>query len=195
MSFYVRSALPSEQTILELRRVMATIDSDLPLESLWTMEDQVRSNIMADRIVMQLSALFALLATILAMMGLFGVMAYSVTQRIREIGIRMALGADTPKIRKLVMGDLFHLLVIGMAIGIPLALVVARLAESQLYGVTTRHPGRSGQLSATGITFTRTPGTGHARHRTSRWRCPDPGRRWHRIRTLPDRRRTSPHRT
>ncbi len=136
MSFYVRSALPSEQTILELRRVMATIDSDLPLESLWTMEDQVRSNIMADRIVMQLSALFALLATILAMMGLFGVMAYSVTQRIREIGIRMALGADTPKIRKLVMGDLFHLLVIGMAIGIPLALVVARLAESQLYGVT-----------------------------------------------------------
>jgi len=135
MSFYVRSALPSEQTIMELRRVMTTIDPDLPLENLWTMDDQVRSNIMADRIVMQLSALFALLATILAMMGLFGVMAFSVTQRTREIGIRMALGADVPQIRKLVMSDLLRLLVIGMTIGIPLALGVSKLAESQLYGV------------------------------------------------------------
>jgi len=136
MSFYVRSSLPTEETIPELRRVMAAIDPDLPLENLLTMDEQVHSSIMADRIVVQLSALFALLATILALMGLFGVMAYSVTQRIREIGIRMALGADGPRIRKLVMNDLFRLLAIGMAIGIPLALAVSKLAESQLYGVS-----------------------------------------------------------
>jgi ABC-type antimicrobial peptide transport system permease subunit len=136
MSFFVRSALPEEQTYSELRRVMTAIDPNLPLQNLWTMEDQVRSNIMADRIVMQLSALFALLATVLAMMGLFGVMAYSVTQRIREIGIRMALGADAGRIRTLVMSDLFRLLGIGMAVGIPCALGLAKLAESQLFGVT-----------------------------------------------------------
>ncbi|MFC1500382.1 ABC transporter permease [Candidatus Zixiibacteriota bacterium] len=136
MSFFVGSALPAEQTIQELRHVMATIDPNLPLENLRTMDDQVRDNIMADRIVMQLSALFALLATILAMMGLYGVMAHSVTQRIREIGIRMALGADSRSIRSMVMNDLFRLLMIGLLVGIPAALGLAKLAESQLFGVT-----------------------------------------------------------
>ncbi len=136
MSFYVRSALPADEVIPELRRVMMTIDPDLPLENLWTMREQVRENIMADRIVMQLSALFALLATVLAMMGLYGVMAYSVAQRVREIGIRMALGADRGKVRSLVMRDLLRLLAIGLVIGIPLSLVLAKFAESQLYGVS-----------------------------------------------------------
>ncbi len=136
MSFYVRSALPAEETIAELRRVMSTIDPDLPLENLWTMRAQVRENIMADRIVMQLAAMFAVLATVLAMMGLYGVMAYSVAQRVREIGIRMALGADRRKIRRLVMSDLLRLLGIGLAIGVPASLGLAKLAESQLFGVT-----------------------------------------------------------
>jgi predicted permease len=136
MSFYVRSALPAEEIIPELRRVMTGIDPDLPLENLWTMRDQVRENIMADRITVQLAALFAMLATVLAMMGLYGVMAYSVAQRVREIGIRMALGADRSRIRSLVMKDLLRLLVIGLAIGIPVALGLAKLVESQLYGIT-----------------------------------------------------------
>jgi len=136
MAFYVRSALPAGETIVGLRRVMTAIDPDLPLENLRTMPEQVREDLMADRIVMQLSALFAALATLLAMIGLYGVMAYSVARRVREIGIRMALGADRTRIRSLVMRDLLRLLAIGLVIGIPLALAVSKVAESQLFGVT-----------------------------------------------------------
>lgn len=135
MSFYVRSALGAEQTIPALRQAMARIDRDLPLEDLRTMEATVQDNIQADRIVLQLAAVFAFLATALAMMGLYGVMAYSVAQRIREIGIRMAMGAAAARIRMMVMREMMVILGIGLLIGVPASLVLARLSESQLFGV------------------------------------------------------------
>jgi ABC-type antimicrobial peptide transport system permease subunit len=136
MTFYVRSALPPGPTLSALRRAMVGLDADLPLENLQTMEAQVRDNIQADRIVLQLAAIFALLATGLAMLGLYGVMSYSVAQRIREIGIRMALGAAAGRIRRMVLSEMLVILGIGTAVGIPLALAAARLASSQLYEVT-----------------------------------------------------------
>lgn len=135
MSFYIRTALPPAKIMPQIRHVMATIDRDLPLESLRTLEEQVSRNIRSDRLVLQLAATFAVIATMLAMLGLYGVMAYSVTRRTREIGIRMALGAGANRIRSMVMRELFTILVIGLAVGIPAALGLSIYAKSQLFGV------------------------------------------------------------
>jgi putative ABC transport system permease protein len=135
LEFYVRSALPNKQMVPQMRRVLASIDRDLPPDNLRTMEQQINQNIQSDRIVLQLSAAFAILATALAMLGLYGVMAHSVTRRTREIGIRMALGAPPPIIRRMVMRELAWILGIGLVTGIPAALVLARYTKSQLFGV------------------------------------------------------------
>ncbi|MBZ5625981.1 MAG: ABC transporter permease [Acidobacteriia bacterium] len=135
LGFYVRSALPAGQTIPQVRRTMASIDHDLPAENLRTLDDQIKLNIQSERLVLQLAAAFAILATVLAMLGLYGVMAHSVTRRTREIGIRMALGAAPGRIRRMVMRELLWILGIGLVTGVPAALALSRLTESQLYGV------------------------------------------------------------
>jgi predicted permease len=135
LCFYVRSAVAPGGTIAQIRRVMHGLDPDLPLEDLRTLDDQIRINIQSDRIVLQLAAAFAILATLLAMLGLYGVMAHSVARRTREIGIRIALGAKPQSIRAMVLREMLWILGIGLATGIPAALAVSRLTESQLYGV------------------------------------------------------------
>jgi ABC-type antimicrobial peptide transport system permease subunit len=99
------------------------------------LDEQVRLNIRSDRLVLQLSAVFAVLATFLAMLGLYGVMAYNVVRRTREFGIRLALGAQTSVVRMMVLRELGMVLLLGLGAGIPSALALARLTESQLYGV------------------------------------------------------------
>jgi predicted permease len=136
--FYVRSALPERQMVPQIRRVMASLDRDLPLEDLRTLDEQIRLNVMQDRIVLQLAAVFAVLATALAMLGLYGVMAHSVTRRTREIGIRMALGAEPGRIRGMVMRELLWILIAGLVTGVPAALLLARYTETQLFGVKAR---------------------------------------------------------
>lgn len=138
MSYYIRTELDPHQTMIDIKTVMATLDRDLPVQGLRTMEDQVRRSIRSDRMVLQLTAVFALLATSMAMLGLYGVMAYSVNRRTREIGIRLALGARTGSIRAMVMRELLLILAGGLAIGVPAALLVTRYAEGQLFGVTSR---------------------------------------------------------
>jgi predicted permease len=135
VAFYVRSALPAEQAVNQVRRVMREIDSDLPLENLRTMQEQVRHNVRSDRMVLTLASAFAILATSLSMLGLYGVMAYGVVRRTREIGIRMALGAASDSIRQLVLREVGMILGIGLVIGVPAAVGLARLTESQLFGV------------------------------------------------------------
>jgi putative ABC transport system permease protein len=135
LSFYVRTALPPSQIVPQIRRVMSSIDRNLPLEGLRTLEEQVARTIRQDRIVLQLAASFAAIATVLAMLGLYGVMAYSVTRRTREIGIRLALGAGTARIRSMVMRELLVILAVGLLLGVPAALALSRLTESQLFGV------------------------------------------------------------
>jgi putative ABC transport system permease protein len=136
--FYVRSALPEAQMAPQIRRRMATIDSDLPLAEVRTMDDQIRRNVRTDRLVLQLAVVFAVLATALAMLGLYGVMAHSVTRRTREIGIRMALGAGPGRIRGMVMRELLLILGAGLIVGVPAAMAMAHLTEAQLFGVTAR---------------------------------------------------------
>ena len=140
LGFYVRSALPTKQTIPQIRRVMTSLDRDLPPENLRTLDDTIQLNIRSDRIVLQLAAAFAILATALAMLGLYGVMAHSVARRTREIGIRMALGAEPGRIRAMVMREMLWILGIGLAVGVPAALALARYTESQLYGVKAYDP-------------------------------------------------------
>jgi predicted permease len=135
MSFYVRTALPPARMFAQLRQLMTSLDRDLPVRDLRTLDDQVQRSVQSDRLVFQLAGAFAALATILAMLGLYGVMAYSVTRRTREIGIRLALGAATGTIRTMILREVLVIFGIGLVIGVPLSLGVARLAESQLFGV------------------------------------------------------------
>ena len=138
MSFYVRSELPARQIVPQIRAVMRSIDSDVPIEDLRTLEEQVHFNIRSDELIMRLAGAFAVLATALAMLGLYGVMAHGVARRTREIGIRMALGAAPARIRSMVMRDLVWILGFGLGIGIPAALASTRLIESRLFGVHGR---------------------------------------------------------
>jgi ABC-type antimicrobial peptide transport system permease subunit len=114
---------------------MRNIDPDLPLENLRTLNQQVRRNIRNDQMILQLAAAFAILATALAMLGLYGVMAHSVTRRTREIGIRIALGAPPARIRTMVLREMSWILGIGLVIGVPAALALSKLTASQLFGV------------------------------------------------------------
>jgi predicted permease len=140
MCFYVRSKLAPEQVMAQIRRVARSLDPSLPAHELRTMEDQVRRDIFIDRLVLNLSATFACLATALAMLGLYGVMAHGVVRRTREIGIRMALGAAPGGIQGMVLREMLWILAIGLATGVPAALALAQLAKSQLFGVNSYDP-------------------------------------------------------
>jgi ABC-type antimicrobial peptide transport system permease subunit len=135
LSFYIRTALPTAAMIAPVRAVLAHIDRDLPAEHLQALEEQIDSTISNDRIVLRLTSAFAILATLLAMLGLYGVMSHSVTRRTGEIGIRMAIGASPASIRAMVLREMLWILGIGLGLGIPAALALGRYTESQLYGV------------------------------------------------------------
>jgi putative ABC transport system permease protein len=138
LQLYVRSAIPVQQAVSSIRRVMANIDRELPAENLRTLDEQVRQNIRTDRLILQLAASFAALATGLAMLGLYGVMAYSVTRRTREFGIRTALGAGPGRIRGMVLRESGVILALGLIAGVPAAMLLARYTESQLFGVEAK---------------------------------------------------------
>jgi predicted permease len=133
--FYVRAALPVNQIVPQVRGVIRRLDRDLPLRDLRTLEETVSLSAQSERLVLQLASAFAILATFLAMLGLYGVMAYGVTRRRREFGIRLALGARPATIRSLVLREVWLILAAGIVVGVPAALGLAKLAESQLFGV------------------------------------------------------------
>jgi len=135
MTFYARTEIEPSRMIPQIRSVVSSIDRDLPVVDLRTLDDQVSRTMRQDRLVLQLAAAFAILATLMAMLGLYGVMAYSVTRRTREIGIRLALGAGAARIRRMILRELLVILAAGLAIGVPGAMALARLTESQLFGV------------------------------------------------------------
>jgi predicted permease len=139
--FYTKSSLPPEQMLGTLRATMKRIDPSLPVEELKTMAQQVKENVFLDRMISILSSAFALLATLLAGVGLYGVLSYSVEQRTREIGVRMALGADGARVRRLVMRQVGVMLLVGGAIGIAGALGLGRAARSMLFQLEGHDPG------------------------------------------------------
>ncbi len=139
--FYTQSSLPPEEMLGTLRSTMKRIDPNLPVEELKTMTQQVKENVFLERMISILSSAFALLATLLAGVGLYGVLSYSVTQRTREIGVRMALGADSARVRRLIMRQVGIMLLVGGAIGIAGALGLGRAARSMLFELEAHDPG------------------------------------------------------
>jgi predicted permease len=140
LNFYVRTALPPSQLLLSLPVLLRKIDPQLPVEGLKTMPQQIRENVFLDRILSILSTAFALLATILAGIGLYGVLAYTVAQRTREIGVRMALGADAGTVRLMVLRQVSGMMLIGGVAGVLAALGLGRAASSLLYGMKGHDP-------------------------------------------------------
>jgi ABC-type antimicrobial peptide transport system permease subunit len=131
--FYIRSALPNDQVLRSIRGVMARIDPNLPVEELKTLPQQASDNVAIDRMISILAASFAVLATLLAAVGLYGVLAYTVAQRTREIGVRMALGASSGVVGTMVLRQVGMMTLIGGAIGIVAAIGLGRGAQSLLY--------------------------------------------------------------
>ena len=123
-----------------VRRTLADIDPNLTILDFVTMKEQVARNFNQDRVIARLTELFGGLALILACVGLYGVTAYAVARRTGEIGIRMALGADRPRILQLVLRGALWQLILGLAIGLPAALAGGRLLANRLYGVKGYDP-------------------------------------------------------
>jgi ABC-type antimicrobial peptide transport system permease subunit len=105
-----------------------------------TTEEQISNSLSTERLIASLSAVFGFLATLLATIGLYGVMAYTVARRTREIGIRMALGAAQSKVVWMVMKEVLVLVAMGVGVGLPAALALTRLVRSQLFGIAPNDP-------------------------------------------------------
>jgi len=140
VSFYVRSALDPESLLRTIPTVVARIDPNMPVEELKTLPEQVRENFFLDRMLSTLSAAFALLATLLAAVGVYGVLAYTVTLRTREIGVRLALGADETRVRGMVLRQVGRMTLIGGLIGLVAAVAIGRTLRSLLYGLAGHDP-------------------------------------------------------
>jgi predicted permease len=133
LAFYIRTASDTDRTLRAVPEVMARLDPNLPLEQLKTLPQQARENVFLDRMISTLSASFALLATMLAAVGLYGVLAYTVAQRTREIGLRMALGASARDVRTMVLRQVALMVLVGGVIGIAAAIAFGISVESLLF--------------------------------------------------------------
>ena len=140
LDFYVRTAGDPSTLVRTIPQIIAQLDPQLPVQDLKTLPQQIRENVYLDRMISTLSAAFAALATLLAAVGLYGVLAYTVAQRTREIGVRMALGADSGRVRTMVLRQVGRMTIIGGAIGIVGALALEKTARSLLYGLDGHDP-------------------------------------------------------
>jgi predicted permease len=135
LKLLVRVDVPPQQVIPSLRALVSSIDPKMPVYSVQTLETQVESGISTERMLGYLSMLFAILASLLAAIGLYAVVSHAVTQRTREIGIRFAVGAQRTHVAQLFLRETLLLIVLGVAAGVPLAWASSRLLKTLLYGV------------------------------------------------------------
>jgi putative ABC transport system permease protein len=140
MTIYVRTAGEPNQLMSSVRAKMRDLDANVPIYAMRTMDEQISNSLVTERMIASLSTVFGFVATVLAIIGLYGVMSYSVAQRTREIGIRMALGAEQAKVIGMVMREVATLIAIGVGVGVPAALVLTRVVKSQLYGLEAHDP-------------------------------------------------------
>ncbi|MBM3726872.1 MAG: ABC transporter permease [Acidobacteria bacterium] len=140
-AYYVRANVASTAAYSAIRAEMKRLDPAMPVYDLRTLSNQLDQTLLTERLVAMLSAGFGLLATLLAAVGLYGVMAFVVTRRTKELGLRMALGAAPDGVIWLVMREVMLLLGIGLAIGVPAALGLGRYVAAQLYGIKPADPG------------------------------------------------------
>jgi len=138
LNLYARTVGDPAKMVAAIRREIGSVDKNVAVFDIKTLDAQVEEDLASDRLVATLSGFFSLLAALLAAIGLYGVMAYSVTRRTREIGIRMALGAVRSEVVWMVLREVALLAALGIAIGVPAALALSRLIASMLYGVNPR---------------------------------------------------------
>ena len=141
MTMYVRAEPGREPDLIQrVRDAVRKRDAGLPVYNVTTMDRTIDEAVFTERMLAVLSAAFGLLATLLAAVGLYGLMSYTVARRTREIGIRIALGAERRTVVWLVLREVVVLVAIGLAIGVPAALGLSRLVSSQLFGLSARDP-------------------------------------------------------
>jgi putative ABC transport system permease protein len=140
MTIVVRTATPPLSLVPAIRGVLHRMDKDQPMAKIRTMDQLVANSVAGSRFMMFLLSAFAGLALVLACIGIYGVMAYSVVQRTQEIGIRMALGAQKNDVLRMVVGQGFRLTLPGTFMGIAGAIALTRFLSSLLYGVTPTDP-------------------------------------------------------
>jgi predicted permease len=138
--FYVRTAASPNALLRTIPGIVASIDPDLPVDGLRTMEAQFADNVYVDRLVAALSATFAILATLLTAVGLYGTLSYAVTQRTRELGVRLALGAVPRRLQAMVLKQVGTLVAIGCVLGVAAAIAVVGSVQAILFGVSGYDP-------------------------------------------------------
>jgi ABC-type antimicrobial peptide transport system permease subunit len=136
----VRVAARDDSFAGQVRRVFADIDPNLTVIRIRSFENQVDANVTQPALIARLTALFGLTALVLASIGLYGVTSYSVQQRSKEIGIRVALGARPGSVIGMVLRSAYLLIAIGLALGVPLTVAMSRVLESKLYGIGGSSP-------------------------------------------------------
>jgi ABC-type antimicrobial peptide transport system permease subunit len=140
VTFYVRSGVDSEALANRIRETVAEADPMLPVSNVKTMKAQIRESLFVERMLAALSIAFGVVATLLAALGLYGLMSYAVYMRTREIGIRVALGAERGKVLWMVMKDVGLLALAGIVLGLPCGYALGRLVQAQLYGLRASDP-------------------------------------------------------
>jgi predicted permease len=135
LTFYVRSTAPAAAVVAAAQQAVARVDPRIPVYDTVTLAARVRQTLLTDRVTFLLSCAFGALAALLAAVGIYGVLAFSVAQRRRDIGVRMALGADPRRVRRMVLGEVGRMLLVGALLGLPAAWAVAKGIESILFGV------------------------------------------------------------
>jgi predicted permease len=136
----VRTTGDPAHTIADLRAAVASVDPNLPLLRITTIKDQMSNFMTHDELISSLTGLFSLLALLLAAIGLYGVMSYNLVRRTNEIGIRIALGAQTPAVQWMILSESLLLLAIGVGLGLPLTLLTTKYIKDQLFGLNALDP-------------------------------------------------------
>jgi ABC-type antimicrobial peptide transport system permease subunit len=140
VAFYVRTALSPASVYSAVKTEVKKLDAAMPVYELKTLSGQLDETLLTERLIALLSAGFGLLATLLAAIGLYGVMAFVVARRTKELGVRMALGAQANAVIWLEMREVLILLAIGLVIGVPVAIGLGRFITTQLYGIKPGDP-------------------------------------------------------
>jgi predicted permease len=140
MTFEIRTALAPMTVAGVVRRAVAEIDPKVPVAAMRTQEEQLRQSLSMERLFATLVGSFGLVAALLAAIGIYGVMAYAVTRRTAEIGIRMALGAGRGDVQRMMLRESLLMVAIGMIAGIPAALAVTGFLREILYGIAPTDP-------------------------------------------------------
>jgi predicted permease len=140
ISFYLRSDLASPELRAAVAAVLTRHDANLPLMALRTVPEQARENAFLDRFMSTIATTLAVLAVVLAAIGIYGVLSYGVVQRLREIGLRIALGAAPQNVRRMVLKQVGWMAAVGIVVGVSLALLLGQVGRSLLFGLTPSDP-------------------------------------------------------